>query len=85
MVKNNSTSLALVTSPVLAELPPLITEKDFHIGQLTLNLLSIISVSHIQGIHTIQKVLKLTRVSPVPGLAHSDLLALLVNPVLGRK
>merc|ERR1712106_283964 len=106
-----STSLALDTlSPVLAELPPLVSETDLHIAQLTLNLLTSISVSHRQAIPTIQKtvlpeVLKLAE-SPllqgaaltamldffksvvsagVPGLAHSDLLALLVNPVLGGK
>ena len=109
MVKNYSTSLALDTlSPVLAELPPLVSETDLHIAQLTLNLLTSISVNHRQAIPTIQKtvlpeVLKLAE-SPllqgaaltamldffksvvsagVPGLAHSDLLALLVNPVLG--
>ena len=109
-MKNYSTSLALDTlSPVLAELPPLVSETDLHIAQLTLNLLTSISVSHRQAIPTIQKtvlpkVLKLAdspcfkeRLSHsnagllqvccvsagVPGLAYSDLLALLVNPVLG--
>lgn len=111
MVKNYSTSIALDTlSPVLAELPPLISETDLHIAQLTLNLLTSISGSHRQAILTIQKtvlpeVLKLAE-SPllqgaaltsmldffksvvsagVPGLAHKDLLNLLVTPVLGGK
>merc|ERR1719232_1448318 len=111
MVKNYSTSLALDTlSPVLAELPPLVSETDLHIAQLTLTLLTSISMHHRQAIPTIQKtvlpeVLKLAE-SPllqgaalaamleffksvvsagVPGLAHNDLLALLVNPVLGGK
>jgi len=111
MVKNYSTSIALDTlSPVLAELPPLISETDLHIAQLTLNLLTSISGCHRQAILTIQKtvlpeVLKLAE-SPllqgaaltsmldffksvvsagVPGLAHKDLLNLLVTPVLGGK
>ena len=106
MVKNYSPSLALDTlSPVLAELPPLVSETDLHIAQLTLNLLTSISVNHRQAIPTTQttvlpEVLKLAESPPftamldffksvvsagVPGLAHSDLLALLVNPVLGGK
>ena len=111
MVKNYSTSIALDTlSPVLAELPPLVSETDLHIAQLTLTLLTSISIHHRQAIPTIQKtvlpeILKLAE-SPllqgaalaamleffksvvsagVPGLAHNDLLALLVNPVLGGK
>ena len=74
MVKNYSTTVALATlSPVLAELPPLVSETDLHIAQLTLN--------HRQAIPTIQttvlpEVLKLAESAGVPGLAHSDLLAL---------
>ena len=110
-MKNYSTSLALDTlSTVLAELPPHVSETDLHIAQLTLNLLTSISVSHRQAIPTIQttvlpKVLKLAEShllqggaltamldffksvvsAGVPGLAHSDLLALLVNYVLEGK
>ena len=51
---------------------PLISEMVLHIAQLTLNLLGSISVSHVLAIPTIQKVLKLTLVSPVPCLAHAS-------------
>ena len=55
MMKKYSTSLALDTlTPVLAELPLLVSETDLHIAQLTLNLLTSISVSHRQDIPTIQ-------------------------------
>ena len=46
MLKKYSTSLALDTlSPVLAELPHLVSETDLHVAQLTLNFLTSISVS----------------------------------------
>jgi len=111
LVKNYSSSLALDSlSPVLAELPALVSETDLHIAQLTLNLLTSVSINHRSAIPSIQRsvlpeVLKLAE-SPllqgaaltamldffksvvaagVPGLGHSDLLSLLVNPVLGSK
>merc|ERR1719283_432985 len=111
MVKNYSGIMTPESlAPVLAELPPLVSETDLHIAQLTLTLLTSISGSHRQAILTIQKtvlpeVLKLAE-SPllqgaaltsmldffksvvsagVPGLAHKDLLNLLVTPVLGGK
>ena len=109
LVKNYPGSLDLATlSPVLAELPPLVSETDLHIAQLTLALLTSVTSSHASTIPVIQKsilpeVLKLAE-SPllqgaalaamldffralvgagVPGLSHSDMLALLVNPIPG--
>jgi len=111
LVKNYPGSLDLATlSPVLAELPPLVSETDLHIAQLTLALLTSVTSSHASTIPVIQKsilpeVLKLAE-SPllqgaalaamldffralvgagVPGLSHSDMLALLVNPILTQK
>ena len=111
LVKNYPGSLDLATlSPVLAELPPLVSETDLHIAQLTLALLTSVTTSHASTIPVIQKsilpeVLKLAE-SPllqgaalaamldffralvgagVPGLSHSDMLALLVNPILTQK
>merc|ERR1719334_2659572 len=111
LVKNYPGSLDLATlSPVLAELPPLVSETDLHIAQLTLALLTSVTSSHASTIPVIQKsvlpeVLKLAE-SPllqgaalaamldffralvgagVPGLSHSDMLALLVNPILTPK
>ena len=78
MVKNYSTSLALDTlSPVLAELPPLVSETDLHIAQLTLNLITSIFVSHSQAIPTIQKtvlpeVLKLNEPPVARSSSHSN-------------
>ena len=80
IVKNYSTSLALDTlSTVLAELPPLVSETDLHIAQLTLNLLTSISVSHRQAIPTIQKtvlpeVLKLAESTLLQGAALTAML-----------
>ena len=104
MVTNYSTSLAWdIFSPVLAELPPLLSETDLHIAQLTLNLLTSISVDHMQAIPTIQKTVfpevllqgavltamldffKSVLSTGVPGMTHSELLALLVDPALGGK
>ena len=111
LVKNYPGSLDLATlSPVLAELPPLVSATDLHIAQLTLALLTSVTSSHASTIPVIQKsvlpeVLKLAE-SPllqgaalaamldffralvgagVPGLSHSDMLALLVNPILTPK
>ena len=111
LVKNYPGSLDLaILSPVLAELPPLVSETDLHIAQLTLALLTSVTSSHASTIPVIQKsvlpeVLKLAE-SPllqgaalaamldffralvgagVPGLSHSDMLALLVNPILTPK
>ena len=111
LVKNYPGSLDLaVLSPVLAELPPLVSETDLHIAQLTLALLTSVTTSQASTIPVIQKsvlpeVLKLAE-SPllqgaalaamldffralvgagVPGLSHSDMLALLVNPILTQK
>ena len=111
LVKNYSASLTVdILAPVLEELPPLVSESDLHIAQLTLALLTSISLSHRQAIPKIHKsvlpeVLKLAE-SPllqggalsamleffktivsagVSGLGHSDLLALLAQPVLGAK
>jgi len=111
LVKNYPGSLDLAAlSPVLAELPPLVSETDLHIAQLTLALLTSVTSSHASTIPVIQKsvlpeVLKLAE-SPllqgaalaamldffralvgagVPGLSHSDMLALLVNPILTPK
>jgi len=111
LVKNYSSSLNVeALAPVLTELPPLVSESDLHIAQLTLTLLTSISERHRQAIPIIHKtvlpeVLKLAE-SPllqggalsamleffktivsagVPGLGHSDLLALLAHPVLGGK
>lgn len=103
--------MSLVTlGPVLAELPPLISETDLHIAQLTLALLTSISASHPTAVPPLQgsvlpEILRLAE-SPllqgaalsallefltavvragVPGLSHTDLLRLLVNPILGGK
>jgi len=111
LVKNYSGALSLSwLSPVLAELPPLVSETDLHIAQLTLTLLTSVTSSHSATIPVIQKsvlpeVLKLAE-SPllqgaaltamldffrslvsagVAGLSHSDMLALLVTPVLGGR
>jgi len=111
LVKNYHGSLTLASlSPVLAELPPLVSETDLHIAQLTLALLTSVTSSHTETIAVIQKsvlpeVLRLAE-SPllqgaalnamldffrslvsagVPGLSHSDMLSLLVTPVLGGR
>jgi len=111
LVKNYPGSLTLAAlSPVLAELPPLVSETDLHIAQLTLALLTSVTSSHTATIPVIQKsvlpeVLKLAE-SPllqgaalaamldffrslvsagIPGLSHSDMLTLLVTPVLGGR
>jgi len=56
LVKNYSANLAVDhLAPVLAELPPLVSESDLHIAQLTLVLLTSISVAHRQAIPTIHK------------------------------
>ena len=106
LVKNYPGSLDLATlSPVLAELPPLVSETDLHIAQLTLALLTSVTSSHASTIPVIQKsILPEVLESPllqgaalaamldffralvgagVPGLSHSDMLALLVNPIPG--
>ena len=47
MVSHYSSSLSPDSlSPVLAELPPLVSESDLHIAQLTLSLLTSISNNH---------------------------------------
>jgi len=111
LVKNYSVNIPLeCLAPVLAELPPLVSETDLHIAQLTMNLLTSVSVNQRAAIPSIQssvlpEMLRLAE-SPllqgaalsamldffksvvaagIPGLGHSDLLALLVNPVLGPK
>ena len=71
ILKNYSTGLALDTlSPLLTELPPLLSETDLHIVQLTLHLLTSISASHRQTTSTIEK----TVLPEVPKLAGSSLL-----------
>ena len=56
LVKNYSPSLNVETlAPVLTELPPLVSESDLHIAQLTLILLTSICVNHRQAIPTIHK------------------------------
>jgi len=111
LVKNYSGAVSLATlGPVLTELPPLISETDLHIAQLTLALLTSISASHPAAVPPLQgsvlpEILRLAE-SPllqgaalsallefltavvragVPGLSHTDLLGLLVNPILGGK
>ena len=47
LVKNYSSSLTVESlAPVLTELPPLVSESDLHIAQLTMALLTSISQSH---------------------------------------
>jgi len=111
LVRNYPSSLTLAAlSPVLAELPPLVSETDLHIAQLTLATATSVTSSHAATIPIIQKavlpeVLKLAEspllqgaalqamldffralvASGAPGLGHSDLLSLLVAPVLGSR
>lgn len=111
LVKNYSSGLNPdLLAPVLAELPPLVSESDLHIAQLTLLLLTSIVSTHRQTIPLLQKSIlgevlslaespllqggalaamldffKMLVAAGVPGLAYSDLLALLVNPVIGPK
>merc|ERR1719397_2088925 len=107
LAKNYPSALSVDTlAPVLAELPPLISETDLHIAQLTLALLTSISASHPTAVPPLQgsvlpEILRLAE-SPllqgaalsallefltavvragVPGLSHTDLLRLLVNPI----
>ena len=70
-MKKYSTSLALDTSsPVLAEVPHLLSETDLHIVHLALHLLASIFASHRQTTSTIEK----TVFPEVPKLAGSSLL-----------
>ena len=62
-------SVDLLT-PVLAELPPLVSESDLHIAQLALALLTSIASAHAQSIPLIQK----SSLSQVLVLAESPLL-----------
>ena len=56
LAQNYSGALTVETlGPVLAELPPLVSESDLHIAQLTLVLLTSISVHHRQAIPIIHK------------------------------
>ena len=41
-------------SPVLVELPPLLTETDLHIAQLTMNLLTTVAKLHKASIAEVQ-------------------------------
>jgi hypothetical protein len=82
MVMNYTTSFALDTlSPVMAELPPVVSKADLHVAQFTLNLLARIR----QAIPIIQKtaVLKVLKSVVSAGVSGSDILSVLVNPVLG--
>jgi len=80
LAKNYPSALSVDTlAPVLAELPPLVSESDLHIAQLTLVLLTSISVSHRQAIPIIHKsvlpeVLKLAESPLLQGGALSAML-----------
>ena len=80
LVKNYSASLTVdILAPVLEELPPLVSESDLHIAQLTLALLTSISLSHRQAIPKIHKsvlpeVLKLAESPLLQGGALSAML-----------
>ena len=80
LAKNYSTNLSVETlAPVLAELPPLVSESDLHIAQLTLTLLTSIALTHKQAIPIIHKtvlpeVLKLAESPLLQGAALSAML-----------
>ena len=80
LVKNYPGSLDLaILSPVLAELPPLVSETDLHIAQLTLALLTSVTSSHASTIPVIQKsvlpeVLKLAKSPLLQGAASATMI-----------
>jgi len=111
LVRNYSQALSIdLLTAVLVELPPLISEADLHVAQLTLALLTSIVAAHPTSIPLIEKsslsqVLILAESPLLQGgalsamldlfqclvasnsaeLPYSDLLAMLVNPVMGQR
>ena len=80
LARNYSPSLSVDSlSPVLTELPPLVSESDLHIAQLTLTLITSISSTHKRVIPIIHKtvlpeVLKLAESPLLQGAALSAML-----------
>jgi cullin-associated NEDD8-dissociated protein 1 len=68
-------------SPVLAELPPLLSETDLHIAQLTMNLLTTVAKLHkasLPEVHTnsLPEIFRLAQ-SPLLQVSFSEFLSLL--------
>ena len=79
LVRNYTTTLTPESlKPVLIELPPLISEADLHIAQLTMDLLTSVSKYHKSVLHIVQQ----TSLPEVFKLAQSPLLQVCLQVVI---